>query len=123
MSVLGVAEVMAAHSAWALSGGKVGAAKLLDALAADGDAGVVAGMLLTRSGARSIPLLVQAIDEGIAVAQALEVLASIGSSGTSLPRDLQPKIAQLAKSSDPEVAQAAADVLQLADFRSDGVSF
>ena len=67
----------------------------------------MAGMLLTRSGKRSEPLLKEALDRRENIPIVLGVLASIGS------LELRPDLRRLSEDRDPMVAKAAREALRV----------
>jgi hypothetical protein len=103
------AAVFGAYGVWRATGSARAGAVLSNALASSDETNrTVAGMLLVRAAARSLPLLRANLQRGVAVPLTLRVLGDIG--GPDATAAIEPST----RSADPAIARAAADALNAA---------
>jgi len=110
MSALSGARLLTAGSAWRLTGLRATGRALVSAITgSDPDDRVLAGILLTRAGDRSVPLIADAIAAGANPADLIDVLASIGSDAA------RAALQATTRSTRPDVATAARQALHTLD--------
>jgi hypothetical protein len=110
MSALTAARLLAVGSAWRLTGlDTAGRALVAAVTGSDPDGQVLAGILLTRAGDRSVPLIGDALDNAAAPGELANVLASIGTDAA------RTALETAAGSVHPDVAAAAGQALQTLD--------
>lgn len=114
MSAAAAARVLAAGTAWRLTGAPAAGRSLLAAAARRGETEqTVAAMMLVRAGDRSVPLVAGALLAGNAAVTLVEVLAGIGTD------EARRALRQVAASADSRVAgparESAADALRTLD--------
>jgi hypothetical protein len=110
MGAAASAKLLAAGSAWRLTGLDAAGRSLVSALAGGAEnEQTLAGILLVRAGDRSVPLITEAISAGATSAALVDVLASIGTetARTALER--------ATRAPPPEVAAAAEQALRTLD--------
>lgn len=115
MGVFGVARLFACKALWQGAGVNSAGYALLKALgSAEADVRTVAGMFLVQAGQRSTPLIRQAIAQGQYLPMALTIAADIGA------EELVPQIRHFTTDSDPAIARAAREALELLALRKGG---
>jgi hypothetical protein len=107
MSAARTARLFAAGAAWRFTGAAPAGRTLIAGLTeGDEDERTMAGIMLTRAGDRSVPLLTEALHEGVAAPDpAVDVLASIG---TDAARSELRRLAQ----GETDVARSATRALR-----------
>ncbi len=115
MGVLGVARLFACKALWQGAGLNSAGYALLKALgSAEADVRTVAGMFLVQAGPRAEPLIRHAIEQGQYLPMALTIAADIGA------EELTPQIHRLTTDSDPTIARAAREALEILALRRGG---
>lgn len=110
VSAASAARWLAAGATWRLTGLNSAGRALVSAVSGpDPDGRALAGILLTRAGDRSVPLLQDALDSDADPTDLVNVLASIGSTSA------RAALVSAANSTRPEVATAAAAALRSLD--------
>jgi hypothetical protein len=100
-------QLFAASALWRATGSARAGRSLVRGLSSpDETCRTVAGMLLARAGARSKPLLEEALARGESVPIVLRLLGDVGA------RELRAEIGRFAASDDPATARAARDALR-----------
>jgi hypothetical protein len=109
------ARLLVIGTSWRLTGVTAAGQALVRAAAGDAETErTLAGMLLVQAGDRSVPVLTEAILSGVAPADLVDVLASIGSERA---RGALTRVSSAAPSAvAPEVAAAAAEALRTLDL-------
>jgi hypothetical protein len=107
MGVLGVTRLFACKALW-WTGVESAGRCLLNALESpQQDVRTVAGMFLVQAGKRAVPMVKQALQQGRYLPTLLTIAADIGA------RDLAPQIERFTAHSDPKVARAAREALDV----------
>lgn len=107
--------LLAQHAAWRLTGSRSAGHAVVRALSSDDPTTrTTAGMLLTRAGPRSAPLLREALATRYALPMVLPILADIGD------QESRPALSALARDPDPAVAGAAREALRVLEARGSG---
>jgi hypothetical protein len=102
MGAASSARLLAVGSAWRLTGLDAAGRTLVGAVSRGGESErALAGILLTRAGDRSVPLIAQSIAAGSAVPELVDVLASIGTPAA------RAAVTDAVRAPSPEVAAAA----------------
>ncbi len=110
MSALTAARLLAAGAAWRVTGmGAPGRALVSAVTGPRADERELAGILLTRAGDRSVPLIDDALAAGADPSELVTILASIGTSPA------RAALETAARSDRPDVAVAARAALQSLD--------
>ena len=117
MGVLGVARMFACKALWQGAGLNSAGYALLRALGSpEPDVRTVAGMFLVQAGQRSVPLIREALEQGRYLPIALTIAADIGA------EELAPQIHRFTGDSDPAIARAAREALDLLALRKRGAT-
>jgi hypothetical protein len=112
MGPLTFVRLYALKSLWTATACRSAGRGLVKALGStDEDERAVAGMLLVKGGKRAEPLVAEAIRRREHLPVALVIAADIGAAS------LEPEMRRLAADSDPDVARAAQDALEILDAR------
>ncbi len=110
MGALSAARLLTAGSAWRLTGlGATGRALVSAVTGSDPDDRALAGIMLTRAGDRSVPLIADAIAAGANPVDLMDVLASIGTDAA------RAALEAAARSTRPDVAATAQQALHTLD--------
>jgi hypothetical protein len=110
MGAASSAKLLAAGSAWRLTGLDAVGRSLVVAVAGGGeDEQTLAGILLVKAGDRSVPLITEAISAGATCPELVDVLASIGTETARAALD------RATHAPSPEVAAAAEQALRTLD--------
>ena len=110
MGAVSAARLLTAGSAWRLTGlGVAGRALVAAATGPDPGDRTLAGILLTRAGDRSVPLIRDALTAGADPADLVDILASIGTDAA------RAALQTAASSSRPDLAAAARRALHTLD--------
>jgi HEAT repeat protein len=108
MGVLGVARLFACKALWQGAGVNSAGHALLKALGSpEADVRTVAGMFLVQAGQRAVPLIREALEQGRYLPMILTIAADIGA------EELAPQIRRFIADSDPTIARAAREALEL----------
>lgn len=103
-----VLQVLAAGAVWRTIHARPAGRFLIRSLdSRTEDARMLAGMLLTRSGSRALPLLREAMARHENLPTVLAIIGSIGD------RSMEPDLRRFVLDNDPQVARAAKDSLRI----------
>ena len=110
MSAASSAKLLAAGSAWRLTGLAAAGRTLVSAVEHGAeDERTLAGILLVQAGDRSVPLIRNAIAEGARRPELVDILASIGT------QNARTALETIAHGAAPEIAGAAEQALRTLD--------
>ena len=110
MKLAKAAGLFAVNAAWRATGLRSAGRALVRALGSDDEnVRTIAGMFLTQSGRKSVPLLREALDRRENLPMVLTILGSIGD------RESEPEIRRFINDPDPDAAKAARDALRMLD--------
>jgi HEAT repeat protein len=108
ISVFRATKLLAASTAWRLTGAEHAGRLLVDGLGApDARTRAIAGILLARGGERAVPLIRKAIEQQKNLPQALLMAGGIGA------KALEPELRRFMNHPDPNVARAASEGLRI----------
>lgn len=96
------------NTTWRATGSRAAGRRLLEALGSDDeDLRTIAGMFIVRGGRKAVPLLEEAIKKREHLPIVLTIAADVGAT------EFEPELRELERDSDPNVARAAHDALQV----------